>query len=108
MSSWKTGRKYLGFLMCLWQQRKKDWNRPEVGKVMVVVKGKKTPIGFQGTVFRVESNLVGLTMNGVMNIRGFYQDAFWAYPDTLVNVEPFPEPPPPVPGSPFSPSLSAS
>lgn len=61
-------------------------NRPEKGKVMRVVRGRKVKIGTVGEVFFVRDGRVGLNVTGKKDTRGWAVDPVWVNADYLVAV----------------------
>lgn len=52
-------------------------NAPEYGKVMVVTKGRKTPIGTVGKVFWMRDGRVGLALDDTKDARGRSANVAW-------------------------------
>ena len=72
-----------------------DWHRPENGKVMQVVRGRKVKKGTIGKVFWVDNfrnpSRAGLALTQRKNAKGFYQDVAWVSAEYLQNMKVHPE-----------------
>lgn len=76
------------------ERMRADWNRPEKGKMMQVIRGRKVPKGTFGRVFWVDDlrnpTRVGLTRNDVKDERGHYVNVIWVDAAYLANMAPHP------------------
>lgn len=52
-------------------------NAPEYGKVMVVTRGRKVPVGTVGKVFWMRDGRVGLALSDRKDARGYNADVAW-------------------------------
>lgn len=64
------------------------WNRPEHGKRMTVVRGRKTPVGTTGEVFWMRDGRVGLALSDRKDPRNRHLDVAWVDAAYLVNALP--------------------
>ena len=52
-------------------------NAPEKGKLMVVTRGRKVPVGTKGRVFWMRDGRVGLALDDTKDARGHYSNVAW-------------------------------
>lgn len=52
-------------------------NAPEHGKLMVVTRGRKVPVGTTGKVFWMRDGRVGLALDDTKDARGHYSNVAW-------------------------------
>lgn len=64
-------------------------NRPEKGKTMRVIRGRKVPQGTTGKVFWMREGRVGLALSDEKDERGWHKDVAWVDAAYLENTEPF-------------------
>lgn len=65
------------------EQARKERNRPEKGKRMVVVRGRKVKPGTEGVVFWLRDGRVGLDVTGKRDAKGHVVDPVWVAGDYL-------------------------
>ena len=73
-------------LLRMQEEEARRKNRPEKGKVMRVVRGRKVKTGTVGEVFFVRDGRVGLNVTGKKDARGWAVDPVWVNADYLVAV----------------------
>jgi hypothetical protein len=76
------------------QEAQEEWDAPEKGKVMQVVRGRKVPKGTVGKVFWLDDPCrpyrAGLAVSDEVDERGRHTDIVWVNAEYLKNVDEFP------------------